>query len=69
MRTVGLSNGESPMLHFVNDGEGAATAMAQEFNGDGLESVTWTIVVTDVSCSLSRSRLKAGLAGWAKGRT
>jgi hypothetical protein len=40
------------MRNFANEGHSALTETAQGFKGDGAESVTWTIVVSEVFVQL-----------------
>jgi hypothetical protein len=42
-----LCPGERPMRNFANEGHSAITETAQGFKGDGAESVTRTVVVSE----------------------
>jgi hypothetical protein len=51
-RTGSLRPGESSMRNFANEGHSAVAEAAQGFEGDGAESVTWTIVALEVLLQL-----------------
>jgi hypothetical protein len=51
-RAGSLRPRESPLRHFANECHSAVVETAQGFEGDGAESVTWTIVVPEVLLQL-----------------
>jgi hypothetical protein len=63
-----LRPGESPMRNFANEGHSAVAETAQGFKGDGAESVTRTIVVSEGFVQLllvPRTGSATGLLGGA----